>query len=320
MSVPPSNQAALVSVGDPSRDALAFVQNPDPDALQSVLAMGDLSKITAQQRLQFLAAMCRSIGLNPLTQPFEFVSLSGKLRIYARKDCTEQLRKIHDVSVEIVNREWQSDLYIVTARARMANGRQDESIGAVSIAGKKGEDLANATMKAETKAKRRVTLSICGLGFLDESEMEGIHAPTERPARPVGDPFAAGAKPLPPAGPAWIELFPYAWGDEVEPVSGKTYGEIADGDDGESDMRRLWRDDPANPACCAWGAKWIQDTMPLLPDCEWESLQTAVPALPGTMLECSPKQLRDAAGTLAKWLAAKVKADAEDAGQEGRGE
>jgi hypothetical protein len=29
-------------------------------------------------------------------------------------------------------------------------------------------------MKAETKAKRRVTLSISGLGFLDESEIETI--------------------------------------------------------------------------------------------------------------------------------------------------
>jgi hypothetical protein len=34
--------------------------------------------------------------------------------------------------------------------------------------------LANALMKAETKAKRRVTLSIAGLGWLDETELETI--------------------------------------------------------------------------------------------------------------------------------------------------
>jgi hypothetical protein len=34
--------------------------------------------------------------------------------------------------------------------------------------------LANALMKAETKSKRRVTLSICGLGFLDETEADSI--------------------------------------------------------------------------------------------------------------------------------------------------
>ena len=36
----------------------------------------------------------------------------------------------------------------------------------------KGLDLANARMKVETKAKRRATLSICGLGFLDVSELD----------------------------------------------------------------------------------------------------------------------------------------------------
>jgi hypothetical protein len=46
----------------------------------------------------------------------------------------------------------------------------------VSIKGLSGEALANATMKAETKAKRRLTLSLVGLGFLDESEIEGATA------------------------------------------------------------------------------------------------------------------------------------------------
>ena len=37
-------------------------------------------------------------------------------------------------------------------------------------------------MKAVTKAKRRVTLSICGLGFMDESEVADVpEATTEQP-------------------------------------------------------------------------------------------------------------------------------------------
>ncbi|MDU5950540.1 MAG: hypothetical protein E6Z15_26195, partial [Paenibacillus macerans] len=36
------------------------------------------------------------------------------------------------------------------------------------------DELANAIMKAETKAKRRVTLSLSGLGMMDESEIETI--------------------------------------------------------------------------------------------------------------------------------------------------
>jgi hypothetical protein len=44
----------------------------------------------------------------------------------------------------------------------------------VSVAGLRGEALANAQMKALTKAKRRATLSICGLGFLDETDSEAV--------------------------------------------------------------------------------------------------------------------------------------------------
>ena len=41
-------------------------------------------------------------------------------------------------------------------------------------------------MKAETKAKRRVTLSICGLGMLDETEVETIpHAYPVPPPAPA---------------------------------------------------------------------------------------------------------------------------------------
>jgi hypothetical protein len=44
----------------------------------------------------------------------------------------------------------------------------------VATVGLKGDALANALMKAETKSKRRVTLSICGLGMLDETEVDTI--------------------------------------------------------------------------------------------------------------------------------------------------
>jgi CheY-specific phosphatase CheX len=111
--------------------------------------------------------------LNPLTKPFEYITLNGKLTLYARRDATDQLRQLHKVSIEIVAREVVEDCYVVTARATTPI-RQDESIGAVNIAGLKGDVRANAMMKAETKAKRRVTLSICGLGMLDETEVDSI--------------------------------------------------------------------------------------------------------------------------------------------------
>jgi hypothetical protein len=154
---------------------LAKTNGALPAAVESAMIDGDLSKLNAEQRVAYYNRICESVGLNPLTQPFAYIVLNGKLRLYAKKDCTEQLREIHKVSVKILNRERTDDLCIVTAQARKPDGREDEGTGAVSLIGLKGEALANALMKTETKAKRRVTLSICGLGWLDESEVESVN-------------------------------------------------------------------------------------------------------------------------------------------------
>jgi hypothetical protein len=144
-------------------------------ALRELLVIGgDLSELNAAQRADYYTAVCRSLGLNPLTKPFEFLTLNGKLRLYALRDCTDQLRRLHGISIYITNRERIGDIYIVTARAKDRTGREDESTGAVPLGTLKGDALANALMKAETKAKRRVTLSIAGLGWLDETELATI--------------------------------------------------------------------------------------------------------------------------------------------------
>ncbi len=150
------------------------------DVIEAVVAKGDLAQLSPQERVQYYRAVCESLGLNPLTQPFQYISLQGKLTLYARKDATEQLRRAQHVSIIKLEREKMDGIYVVTATAQAADGRQDSSIGAVNIEGLKGDNLANAMMKAETKAKRRVTLSICGLGWTDESEIETI--PNGKPA------------------------------------------------------------------------------------------------------------------------------------------
>lgn len=162
--------------------------------IEQVLLAGDLAKLTPDERLNYYNAVCSSLGLNPLTQPFQYIVLNGKLQLYAKKDCTEQLRKIHGVSIAKVDPKQIGDLVVVVADAADRDGRTDSSTGAVAIVypmrikdfegkwkdhpkgGKQfdGEDLANAMMKAETKAKRRVTLSICGLGMLDETEVDTL--------------------------------------------------------------------------------------------------------------------------------------------------
>jgi hypothetical protein len=160
----------------------------DPAIMEQVLIGGDLAQLTEAQRLAYYRAVCQSLGLNPLSKPFEYLWLNGKLRLYALRDCTDQLRRLHGISIYITNRERLGDIYIVTARAKDRTGREDESTGAMALGTLKGDALANALMKAETKAKRRVTLSLAGLGWLDETEISTI--PGVRVGEPTSDPEA----------------------------------------------------------------------------------------------------------------------------------
>jgi hypothetical protein len=152
----------------------ALTASPEVTAIEKVILAGDLKDLRPAERLSYYNRVCESLGLNPLTQPFAYLSLSGKMTLYARKDAAEQLRSIRRVSCEITRRETIEGVYVVTARATQPDGRVDESTGAVAIDKLVGEARANAMMKAETKAKRRVTLSICGLGLMDETEVETI--------------------------------------------------------------------------------------------------------------------------------------------------
>ena len=153
--------------------------------IESVIVKGDLSKLTPDERVKFYIETCNSVGLNPLTKPFEYITLNNKLTLYALRNCTDQLRTIHGVSVDELSETEHDGVFIVTAKVRNRDGRTDIAKGAVAIANLKGEVLANAMMKAETKAKRRATLSLCGLGFLDETEVADVPITHRRPPPPA---------------------------------------------------------------------------------------------------------------------------------------
>lgn len=183
------------------------------DVLESVLIKGDLALLSEQERVNYYMRVCESLGLNPLTRPFEYIKFQGKLILYARKDCTDQLRKMHGISIRLLSQSVANDVLTVHASAtgydEHGRERLDEDIGAVPCPSiLKGEGLSLAAMKAVTKAKRRATLSFCGLGMLDESELPESQAErtpaapapnvlVSPPPPPSVDPQAAGA----PASP-----------------------------------------------------------------------------------------------------------------------
>lgn len=184
-------------------------RNP-ADIVEQVIIKGDLSKLTAEERSTYYMRVCESVGLNPFTKPFEYIQLNGKLTLYALRACTDQLRSIHKVSVLDMTEAEREGVFIVTAKVQNGEGRTDMAKGAVTISGLKGDALANAMMKAETKAKRRATLSICGLGFLDETEIETV--PGARP-NGGGSPAASKVEPAkiePSHDPKTGEIAPHA--------------------------------------------------------------------------------------------------------------
>jgi hypothetical protein len=146
--------------------------------MESVLLQGDLSKLTPAQRVSYYQRVCESMGLNPLTRPFDYITLNNRLTLYAKKDAADQLRGIHGVSIDDVDIVENPTQFVVKVKGHNKDGRTDVEIGVVNKTDMQG-NLANAQMKAVTKGKRRLTLSLCGLGWLDETEVQSI--PDARP-------------------------------------------------------------------------------------------------------------------------------------------
>jgi hypothetical protein len=60
---------------------------PNYALIEQVVIRGDLKGLTATQKSAYYGKVCESIGLNPLTRPFEYIVLNGREVLYARKDC-----------------------------------------------------------------------------------------------------------------------------------------------------------------------------------------------------------------------------------------
>ena len=172
----------------------------DPAAVRSIILDKNVRGLSEDQRAAYIVELCEHIGISWLSKPFDFIPAKkgGGLIVYANKDCAAQLRKVYGVTLKI-GETWEAGGNIfVRIHARDKFGREDEDIGFAPIKSKVGEDYGDAYLKAVTKGKRRVTLSICGLGFLDETEVEAvdIHS-APRPPQKEGSLFKSLANPEP---------------------------------------------------------------------------------------------------------------------------
>lgn len=162
-----------------------------PVAVIEKLALhGDVSSLKPDEKILYYQALCNRVGLDPATQPFKLMKLQGKEVFYCDRGGCQQLNHKHSISHEIRTRETVNDCYVVTARASIGERFQD-SLGEVPLKGLQGEALCNAMMKGETKAKRRATLDLVGLGLLDEMEVETIPGVATATVLPISEELAA---------------------------------------------------------------------------------------------------------------------------------
>ena len=115
-------ETAIQPIRQPPREALRD--------LEQVVVQGNLANLTEAERIGYYARVCESLGLNPLTRPFEYITLNGKLTLYARKDATDQLRDMHGVSVLKVEREFDDDTRPLHRDRPQCRSRQPHGIRA----------------------------------------------------------------------------------------------------------------------------------------------------------------------------------------------
>jgi hypothetical protein len=179
----------------------------DPKVIDQAIMLGDMRPMKPEMRLAFYRAVCLSVGLSPLSQPFTPMERQDKtIWLYANATCAQQLAALHEVSFTNWRRRTYDlggePIHEVLVTATLPSGRSTEALAVVSLTKKKrevsgswpsgdpkfrdvldadaepvliplrGEALCNAIMRCETKAFRRGTLQIIGLGWM-ASELEG---------------------------------------------------------------------------------------------------------------------------------------------------
>jgi hypothetical protein len=184
----------------PTQDKSLQMVNTDVSTFYDLIVNGNISKLSQEQRVVYYNNVCKSLGLNPITKPLAFIELNDKgqkkLTLYALKEAAVQLAQIHSVSCEILRIEVdkQASMAFCDVRTKDPSGRFNDETGAIAWSDKlTGENAAIQRMKLVTKAKRRAILSHCGLGILDEAEVESM-----KDAKPVQDTpvVLAAAKPV----------------------------------------------------------------------------------------------------------------------------
>ena len=163
--------------------------------LSTVIRKGGVGGLSPDEKAKYIVAMCESLGLNPMTLPIQLITFQGREIAYVTRGATDQLAAKYRVSRVVIDGPMIKDfggtkLLYCKVEAKMPDGRVDTSIATAP-----SRIDENSLMKIESKAKRRATLSILGLGMLTEDETDDMTSPAaaESAARAGQKSFATHA-------------------------------------------------------------------------------------------------------------------------------
>lgn len=163
----------LVRQTDERRDITLANQEDASGALAHVLGTGDLYQLTNGQRVAHYLNLCTSLGLNPLSRPFQWIEFKegenspAVLTLYFKPSGAAQMLRNHRVSVHYPRKEIVGELFVCEAHGQAPDGRKGVGTKYVPLTNKygklSGNRLANAFMSAESGALRRLALNMFGL-------------------------------------------------------------------------------------------------------------------------------------------------------------
>jgi len=140
---------------------------------------GDISGLDARGRLDYVAKLCESLGLNPLGRAFSYINFGQGDTCYLTSMGASQLRTVHGISItKVEDHGVVDDFYRITITGGTLNGRTDIEFGSIAMKDKQGNWLVgvqveNARKKCLTQAKSRLTKSLVGLsGMPAEDEKD----------------------------------------------------------------------------------------------------------------------------------------------------
>jgi hypothetical protein len=163
------------AVATREQDGIATREAAGIASLNHVLGSGNLAALSNTERVGHYLRLCRSLGLNPLSRPFDWIEFDGKLALYPNQSCAAQLRRQHQIRIEVTRREPVGEMFVVEVKGTTPDGREDfasKYVPLLDVRGNRlaGQHYANALMKAETGAKRRLTFSMVGLAVPPDPE------------------------------------------------------------------------------------------------------------------------------------------------------